>query len=136
MPRATRSRIKKLRDGIVCPACAHRFGDPVPRDGDDSFQIEDGVVLMVLMARALERFDISLQTGEMPPGAQGRPVPRALLPEGFEPPEGMMISESRPIAMDALPGDGELSEDEILDALQREVSGQQAGGVSDGSSNS
>jgi DNA-directed RNA polymerase subunit RPC12/RpoP len=126
-PRATKGRRVARRDAIFCPACGHRFGDPVPREGDDSSQITDGVLLVSIMAGALERFDAALQQGELPPGV---PVPRALLPEGYVPPEGMVINESVPVVIIA--PEEEQSVDDILEALQRGVS--QPGGVSNGDS--
>lgn len=77
---------------------------------------EAGALLMGLMGKALERFDKALANGTLP---QGVPIPRTLLLDGFEPPEGMIIRENTPVVIEVEPEPSGLSDDEILDALQQ-----------------
>jgi hypothetical protein len=64
---------------------------PPPDEQEQMEPAEAGALLMGLLGKALDRFDEAVKTGALP---KGLPVPRALLPEGFEPPPGMEVSEA------------------------------------------
>lgn len=101
---------------------------PAPDEQPDMEPAEAGAILMGLMGKAAAKFDEALRQGLLPAHV---PVPRALLPENFTPPAGMVVSGVGPVIdvtpEPPAPADDDREADEILAALEADAQGRPRG---------